>query len=336
MLATACSSIGPATIPRDRFDYGEAIAQSWNEQMLLAIVKLRYFDMPMFVHVSSVINQYALAGNVNAGATFGDAELWTAGAGARFEDRPTITYNPILGTDFTRSLMTPVPPGALLFLMQSGWPVDLLFRTCVQAVNGIYNRGGATTLERHAPDPRFDAIIEGLAEIQRSGSVGLSIEGIEHGEAAVMVVRRTEDARIQAVQAEVRQLLGLSPGSTRFRVTYGSDAEDDANVAMLTRSVFEILMELARQIDVMPQDVEERRTIPTMTGADSPARLIRVQTASDRPDDAFVTVRYRDRWFWIDDRDMFSKRTFAFLVVLFNLTDTGSSSALPLLTVGAN
>ncbi len=68
-IVSACHSIGPGTIPRDRFNYTDAISRSWNEQMLLSIVKLRYLDMPMFVEVSSVITQYVLSGELSFGST---------------------------------------------------------------------------------------------------------------------------------------------------------------------------------------------------------------------------------------------------------------------------
>jgi len=53
---TGCTTIGPQTVPRDRFDYNTAIADSWKEQTLLNIVKLRYADMPLFVEVASVVS----------------------------------------------------------------------------------------------------------------------------------------------------------------------------------------------------------------------------------------------------------------------------------------
>ena len=59
-----CSSIGPGTVARDRFDYISAISDSWKAQMLLNLVKLRYGDAPVFLDVASVINQYSIEGAI--------------------------------------------------------------------------------------------------------------------------------------------------------------------------------------------------------------------------------------------------------------------------------
>ncbi len=80
LLLAACNSVGPETIPRDRFDYTAAISDSWKRQMLANIVKLRYGEPPTFMEVASVINQYELRGQISAGAG--------AGTGTR-QRRPT-------------------------------------------------------------------------------------------------------------------------------------------------------------------------------------------------------------------------------------------------------
>ena len=51
-LVAACTSIGPGTVPHDRIDYGTSIGNSWKEQTLLNIVKLRYADMPIFLEIA--------------------------------------------------------------------------------------------------------------------------------------------------------------------------------------------------------------------------------------------------------------------------------------------
>src|SRR5258708_20072963 len=64
-----CTSLGPRTVAMDRFDYSSAIADSWKQQTLLNIVKLRYLDLPVFVDVSSIVNGYSLQTGLNVSTT---------------------------------------------------------------------------------------------------------------------------------------------------------------------------------------------------------------------------------------------------------------------------
>jgi hypothetical protein len=57
---SGCTSIGPSTVNRDRFDYVVAISESVKRQTLLNMVKARYLDMPVYMDIASVISQYAL------------------------------------------------------------------------------------------------------------------------------------------------------------------------------------------------------------------------------------------------------------------------------------
>src|SRR5688572_28474833 len=87
----SCHSVGPTTIPRDRFDYSTAIGDSWKRQTLLNIVRLRYADTPIFVDVGQVVAGYSLETVVSVAgvSSSAGADTATLGAQGRFTDRPT-------------------------------------------------------------------------------------------------------------------------------------------------------------------------------------------------------------------------------------------------------
>ncbi len=135
----------------------------------------------------------------------------------------------------------------------------------------------------------------------------------------------------------VRQILGLNPDAREFRVVYGAIAADDLEIAVLTRSILQIMVELASYMDVPAKDVNEGRVYAYSDENESGALpLIRIRSDASRPEEAFVTVQYRDNWFWIDDTDFASKRMFSFLMLLFSLTETGGRAGAPIVTVPTN
>jgi len=156
-FSAGCASLGPKTIPRDRAEYVQGLRDSWKRQLLLNMVGLRYGEAPVFLEVASVINQYSLEGQVSAGVGWstgvgGDAQ--SIGAAGRFADRPTITYTPVTGERFVRSMLTPIPPVSLVAMVQAGWPVDFVFRLAVRSMNELGNSSGAR-LMGSAGDPDF-------------------------------------------------------------------------------------------------------------------------------------------------------------------------------------
>jgi hypothetical protein len=48
-----------------------------------------------------------------------------------------------------------------------------------------------------------------------------------------------------------------------------------------------------------------------------------------------VSVSYRNRWFWVDDRDLESKRLISFIMLVFTLADTGRHESIPQITIPA-
>ncbi len=339
LVLTGCASIGPNSVARDRFDYTAAVADSWKRQMLLNIVKIRYGDAPIFLDVASIINQYSLETELRGtlGWSFPPSvNRQELGGTGRYYDRPTITYSPLTGERFARNLMTPIVPATVMSLVEGGYPIDLVFRILVHSVNGIQNQFGGSARMRRA-DPEFYLLLEKLREIQSTGAVALRVKKTENQAALVMVFRKLMDKRVEELGKEVRQILGLNEEGSEFRVVYGSMPADDKEIAMLTRSIIEILSDISSTIEVPAEHVGEKRAPPTMEpeGDGIKGKMIRILYSDDNPEDAFAAVPYRDRWFWIDDKDYQSKKLFSFLMFVMTLTETGGKEGAPVVTISA-
>ena len=339
ILFTGCSGIGPSTVDRDRFDYVNAISDSWKKQMLLNLVKIRYIDAPVFLDVSSVISQYAVEGKIDLRASWNDpvtGDGRVVGGSGKYADRPTITYSPLTGDKFSRSFVQPIPIDAFLLLIQSDFPVDFLFRIVVQTVNGIDNRFGPKMMGKSA-DPDFFRLIAAMRRIQVSAGLGVRIKPIGKRKAVVVFFPNKLSDEITKDINTVRQILGLDPGIKEIRVVYGGFAVDGNKVIMLTRSMFQIMIELASYIDVPEKVVKEGRAVASIgKNLSGVSPLIRIQSSASRPKGALVAVPYRNNWFWIDDTDIDSKPMFSFLMMLFSLTETGDKSTAPIVTVPTN
>jgi hypothetical protein len=185
LASGACSSIGPTTVPRDRSDYGVAIGDSWKQQTLLNIVKLRYGDFPVFMEVAQVIAGYQLQTTAGVGlsaqnyittAVGGPAAIaGNVAAGATYIDRPTLIYAPLTGNDFIKTLMRPIPPAAVMFLLQSGYAATMVMPLTVDSINGVTNESRRPGMSRPG-DPEFTRLVQLLYELQRADALQIRIE----------------------------------------------------------------------------------------------------------------------------------------------------------------
>ncbi len=340
LTLTGCTNVGGPIIERDRYDYSVAIAESWKSQMLLNIVKIRYADTPVFMDVTSVINLVGVQNTVNMAAGWSfppSGNTQSIGGSTTWGERPTITYAPLSGEKFTKSLLTPIPPPALLNMTQAGWPVRLLFNLCVKSINEWDNRSSSPAFAR-SEDPEFRQLIDLMEKNQKSGAVATRIEKKDKHEATtVLFFRRKADKQVELELSEFRRLLGMKPETTEINVIYGAAPTKEGEIAILTRSIMDIIIELSAQIDVPAEQASEGRTYATSPdigdrrGQVPP--LIRVRCSKEKPSNSFAAVNNRDYWFWIDDRDRQSKGIFSFLMILFSLVETGTPPPAPTVTV---
>jgi hypothetical protein len=240
------------------------------------------------------------------------------------------------GERFARSLMTPIPPSVILDLIQAGNPVDEIFRTSVQSVNGVDNRRVGRLYVRRA-NPEFYALLPNLERLQSSGDIGVRVQQGGPETKLNLIFRPRVAAAEEHALRNAATIMGLDPTVREFQVVYGTVASNDREIALLTRSILEILRDVASYITVPDAHVADRRVGPTPeddVGPNGPIPpLVRIHSSVERPADAFVAVPYLDNWFYIDNKDLPSKQKFSSLMFIFTFVETGSKEAAPVLTI---
>ncbi len=325
---------------RDRYQYAASVSYSWKEQNLLNIVKVRYLDPPVFVDVGNIVTTYSLALGASANAGVGTV---VAGAGAgsiavlgTYTNTPTITYTPLTGNKFIHALVTPLPPEALFTSIQSGAPADVVMSAILESINGLRNQ--EATWNGIVPgDPDFHRVRTLIAEIQRFGALRISVKRDVNQESTVLSFR-TEDIppEVHADIIELLRLLKLNQSANEFTVVSGFVSSNDTQVAVVTRSILGLMHTMAAQVEVPPEDLQRSFTFPGIERLQDAAkfiRLVRIHSGKSSPENAFVTVKFHDSWFWIDDNDLESKRVFSLMMLFFTMVDTEEKEGKPVVTI---
>lgn len=333
LFLSSCASMGPKTIPSDGFSYNQTISTQESEQLLYNIVKLRYAETPIFINVSSIINQYsrdARAG-VESDNVFGGASV-TPDISGGWSDKPTITYTPMSGKAFTETMLNPVPPSIIFYFIQSGWSASRWLNLTTTHINGI--RNSVNTANRQLPaDKEFKTVLQLLEIMQEKSIISLDVGAEEESKNInVFFPQEIADDTIRLTVDKFKKILNLSSDINRFPIRYGSFQKDRKEIYLQTHSLLEILMALSHNVDVPVEHILEGKTYDS-GNAETNIKL-KIHSSEDKPANAFVMVKNRGYWFYIDDSDWESKTTFGIVQVLLNLSKNFDPSRSPLISIG--
>ena len=190
-------------------------------------------------------------------------------------------------------------------------------------------------------DPKFVRLTELLLELQRANALQIRIErGKDNSETVVMGFPPQGPPELAANVVELRSLLNLTRPAQGHTVRYGGYSGRGDEIAITTRSMLQVMIELGVTAQVPEGDVTGGRATAGLTSA-SPAEagsgpLVGILSGSTPPSDAYVAVSYKGRWFWIADTDVRSKLIFGGVMLLFSISEVGAKSAAPVVTVPAN
>jgi hypothetical protein len=351
-LISGCAAQGAKRVPADRFDYNAAIAQSTREQMLLNIVRSRYLEVPVFLTVSSVLTQYEYDRSVGLGGIFetgsGTNDFITGNTNLRFSERPTITYLPVEGQEFSAHLLSDVPAEIFFAAAQAGWSVDVFMRIGIQRLGAVENMSfgipaavysdSKKSLESDVKKiKRFERMMELIYILSDREIIEVQLIEEDGEKERYLVIAEEVAEDLRPMLGELRQLIGLT-NRNRFRITDRVTNIREDEISIQTRSLMAMMEFMARGVEVPLEHLEDGWVIDyglqNSEGQVAKGLIpFKMHSSKSRPENVFAAVRFNSYWYYIDHADITSKRALSLIIVLFRLQAPTPSGVAPILTL---
>lgn len=339
-----------------RTAYNEAAQNTNNQELLLNLVRLRYSDTPYFLQVNNVTTQFTYTGKIapsvkipglnhNQPATLGGEFAW--------QNQPTIQYAPLQGKDFAVQLMHPLELRVIQGLIYTGWDVDRVFRLLVQNMTHISNACGASGPIPEDP-PRYKDFLEAvklLRSFQLTGDLQVGVRHIPIGKSNPVDEEDPKDYQPNTIQLSFPMdgekserlaniLKGVKSSKGKYILNMRQDFNEQAEIGIMTRSLLCCMYYLSLGVRVPERDMISgivgytyNKDGRQFNWNDVVGDLITIHSSPRYPQHAYLAVAYRDYWFYIDDYDVNSKRTFVLLQQIYNLQAKQSEKDPPILSI---
>ncbi len=292
--------------------YNDSAQTTLHREILLNIVRLRYSEPPFFVVHNTVVDHRSALSKFSH-------FVKTAVTGATKIPTGIETYPELSRFNFSQQFMTPIEPQVQVF--------RILVKRLGNHIN-VESRSGP--IPRFAPQFRDFLTLAGLlqeAHIQRQVEVKASLKEKEVPEGETKpaaVYEKVLQLSLPPSTEETDRLADFLKITKKKRTPYQFTLVHNVESGIYTRSLLECLQYLSFGVQVPPKDLESQALIITADEEGAPfdwaqvvGDLITIRWSKSYPESAFVAVNHHGYWFYIDEADLESKRTFSLLEYVF-------------------
>ncbi|NGX56060.1 MAG: hypothetical protein K1060chlam5_00294 [Candidatus Anoxychlamydiales bacterium] len=328
--------------PGGRNAYNIEIQKTNSEEMLLNLVRLRYYDTPLFLQVSSVTSSFTFKNSASALFSFpgfNKTNPTILGGETLWQNQPTIQYQPLQGQEFANQLMKPLDVSTIQQVIYAGWDVYRVFRLAVQNFLEYHNNPKEKELimEKNPRYKNFIEVIILMNKLQENGDLQIGVLNSKSNEngCALKSIQFAFNADNEDSKklAELLNITTLDNDMYVLNVTQGFDKK--GRVGILPRSILSCMNNLSHNVIIPDKDIEDSIAIDlSLDKSSNSQNIMSIYSSSIKPKNPYAAIKYRDLWFYIKDCDLSSKRTFMLLLELYNLQsakviDTGPVLTLP-------
>jgi len=363
-LSGCQSYFGPSALQNTHSSYNQVLAKTLDEQMLLNLVRMKYRGRPFFLKVGSVTASMTYSSTMGMNTELDlapDGNIIKPNFGFMYSDKPTISYTPLQGEDFLKSVLSSIPLQAILVMTQSGWSVERVFGISLERMNDLYNapRASGPTPEEEPEYRKFKRMLELFRELQLHGGMEIGPDlTLKSNDPDLVILFKTTNIN-QHVVDELSELLeykNLIPNSmedkerkkrvhkTTHKIKINNDFVNaqPGELNVRTRSIASVMYYLSQNVTI--PEVHRKAGLVTITktldkegefdwGETPAGSVFKVNVSEEYPENAYIAVPYRDHWFYITDNDLETKSSFMLLTQLFDLQAGQTKFVGPTLTL---
>ncbi|MCB1116093.1 MAG: hypothetical protein KDK71_06445 [Chlamydiia bacterium] len=330
--------------------YNVAAQNTTNQELLLNLVRLRYSDTPYFLEINGITTQFNFSSKILPSIKIpGFDEENPAGLGGEmtWSNQPTIQYSPLEGKEFAVQMMQPLDLRMIQGLIFTGWDVDRVFRLLIQNMADIPNAVAASGPIPATPPhyKKFFECLELLRHFQQLGELQIgirymAIEGEEDDKKEPNTIQISFPYNGAESDRLAELLEGVKKTQGRYVLNLRQAFNENASLGFMTRSLLSAMYYLSLGINVPPKDIEAG-TVAITANPDGSlfnwheviGDLFTIHWSYRRPQYSYLAVPYRGYWFYIDDSDVSTKRTFVLLQQIYNLQAKQQEKEGPILTI---
>ena len=400
MSLLAGCTIGPAVYESSFTQYNDAVRKTMDEQMLANLVRMRYYESPMFLQVASLNTTFSVGATAGASAASvsGGSDTLGANIGGSYSESPTISFSMPESEKYYGRLLAPLSAAQVTSLVLAGFDSELVFRTAVRGMNGLQNLNAEFESSFQVPEAHnnFREALTLIKKLRAERMVDLELGGKETAWSSPVKLSATSDlsqvlllgaaSYAMSNDAEIvgypdgtwqthryekhmalrfapasknshdaqrlKELLALKPEHYNFSIVEAElvNAEKargvlgqspgalDPNVIWVEiglrgRSMLEIMQVASKEVQVPEDDTKVSAAGVDQKNSTDATDWLTIKSSESAPSNNSLKIQYRDHWFYIDDADLTSRRTFAMLSALFAVVGGTVPGAHPVLTL---
>ncbi len=171
LFLSSCKSIGPKVVLKSHIDYNKAVEQVIQEELLLNIVRRRYYEAPQFVTISNINATMSISAGGSVGASTSSVGSVNAGANIGYSNTPTITFTPRQGHEILGPLTSRLSVGTLAMMANAGYRFDFLLALMAEGLTDVRGPETGVGTDFRPGDPEYIEVIQSIGRLMDNGQL---------------------------------------------------------------------------------------------------------------------------------------------------------------------